>query len=99
MCDSPLSKRQKRKAVEEPELSLDDSDATQELQAEKQADRSEKTPDPNSPALETSYAKSHTPRKLACFKLRRESIRLFSTYKLSNDVTTCTEFAATRNVF
>ncbi|CAI4046012.1 hypothetical protein SKDZ_12G1360 [Saccharomyces kudriavzevii ZP591] len=64
MCDSPLSKKQKRKATEEPELSLNDADAERESRVENRVNRTEKTPDPNSPSLESSYARSHTPRKL-----------------------------------
>lgn len=64
MYDSPLSKRQKRKTAEEPELSINHGNGEQEPKAEKQNDRTEKTPDPDSLSLESSYAKSHTPRKL-----------------------------------
>ena len=64
MCDSPLSKRQKRGAAGRSELSLDHGDIEQESQVENRVNRTEKTPDPNPPALEASYTKSHTPRKL-----------------------------------
>lgn len=64
MSDSPLSKRQKRKAAQEPELSLDQGDAEEESQVENRVNLSENTPEPDLPALEASYSKSYTPRKL-----------------------------------
>lgn len=64
MSDSPLSKRQKRKSAQEPELSLDQGDAEEESQVENRVNLSENTPEPDLPALEASYSKSYTPRKL-----------------------------------